>query len=329
MQTFSTCFPASTAPAHATVVGLLSGDLASAQAPTIVATNAFDRNQYPFTAPEQLAIPSMPTVGKIEFEANEPIDATIPAPVGNPLEVMMPSAARAAQPAADEEVAEDESGSSDDLGTARDKRRGDEGRKLRRIVGPRLVRARALSGFTQTEAATAMGYSTPAQVNLWEMGHRLPPIFELIKAAEIYSVSLDYLIGVSHEPDRDPSVATRHALLRGVRGMLSQMAELTVGEIDRQVHLIGPHASNTRALLKSGDGLLEAFGAFVRHNHVAFSNMRGGATLQRLSCEFEAALAEARAAIRLHDARGANLVRALAALNDADPLLAEDDEAAA
>jgi transcriptional regulator with XRE-family HTH domain len=324
MQTISTRIPARTAAAQAAIVRALSGDPTPAQAPT-VAANALNWHQHHTATPEPMAIPPMPAVSEIESEADEPSEAMC----NNPFEAMMPAIARAAQPAANNDDVADAESSDDQEHENPDASRlvrGDARRKLSRIVGPRLVRARALSGYTQTEAATALGYSTPAQVSLWEMGRRLPPIFELIKISEIYSVSLDYLMGASHEPDRDPSAGTRHAVLRGVRNMLSQVAELTAGEIDRHVRLLGPSVSNVRGMLENGDALVQALGAFMRHGGDAFGEMRGSATLQRLSSEFEATLAEARAAIRLHDARDADLTRALAALGDADPLLADDDE---
>jgi transcriptional regulator with XRE-family HTH domain len=298
----------------------------TAQAPE-VATNVFNWQQHRAIVAEPMVIPqaTAPTEPAVE----EPDEHASPAAVSNPFAGLTD---RAAVPAANDDVAEDDDVADDDgetsnhVSATRDPRRGDANRKLRRIVGPRLTRARALSGFSQTEAATAFGYRTPAQVSLWEMGRRLPPIFEVIKAARLYGVSLDYIVGESHETDRDPSAGARHAILRGVRGMLENVAQITIGEVDRHVRLVGPHVNNVRALLESGDALLEAFGVFVRHNQGAFSNQRSSATLQRRAEEFEASLASARTAIRLHDARDADLARALAALGEADPLLAEDDE---
>lgn len=269
-------------------------------------------------------IPDAPAVDLPDFDREE----ETPSAVDGMFVGLLPAAPRAAVSAANDDIVEESVVEPpNDVGAPHETHRAEASRKLRRIVGPRLFRARELSGYSQTEAATALGYRTPAQVNLWEMGRRLAPIFEIIKAANLYGVSIDYLLGETHEPDRDPSAGTRHAILRGVRGMLSKMAELTVSEIDRHVRLVGPHAGNTRSLLEGGDALLEAFGAFVRHNHGVFVNMRGGARLERLSSEFEAALAEARVAVHLHDAHDADLARALAALSEADPLLAEDDEA--
>lgn len=290
-----------------------------------VVTNVFDWQKHHVAMPEPLPIPPTSVVTEIESEADKSDEYASPAAVGDPFAGLTD---RAAAPAANDDTDEDDGVEpSSDVDAGRDTRRGDANRKLRRIVGPRLVRARTLSGYSQSEAAAALGYSSPAQVNQWETSRRLVPIFEAIAAARLYGVSIDYLLGETHEPDRDPSAGARHAVLRGVRGMLERVAQITADEIKRHQRLIGPHAGNVRALLESGDALLEAFGAFVRHNHGAFSNMRCGASLQRLAGEFEATLADARTAIRLHDARDADLARALAALGDTDPLPLDDDEA--
>lgn len=260
-------------------------------------------------------IPAAPAINLPDF------DGEAAAVIGNVFVGLLPLGPRTAGPASNDDVAEGNSAADDDddgeasidASATRDPR-GDASRKLRGVVGPRMNRARALSGFSQTEAATALGYRTPAQVNLWEMGRRLPPIFEVIKAARLYGVSIDYIMGETHEPDRDPSTGARHAVLRGVRGMLERVAEITVSEIDRHQRLIGPHANNVRVLLGAGDALVEAVAAFIRHNDSVFADQLGGANLVRRVEEFEAALDEARTAIRLHDTRDADLARALAAL---------------
>lgn len=193
------------------------------------------------------------------------------------------------------------------------------------VIGKRLIRARALTGLTQTEAAALMGYQTPAQLNLWEMGRRLIPMIELVKVAPIYGVSIDFLVSATDEPDRDPSMALRHACLRGVREQLSRVAEVTVDALARHTRLIGPHAGNVRTLLSAGENVTDALGSFMRANGGAFANQKGSARLVRVSEEFEAALLEARTAIRLHDARDKDLQAALASLATADDVGSDRD----
>lgn len=194
--------------------------------------------------------------------------------------------------------------------------------RLRSVIGPRLHKARELSGLSQTEAAMQLGYGAPTQLSLWEMSRRLVPLSELIRAARLYGVSLDYLTGESEEVDRDPSMALRNACLRGVRQQLDRVAEITVSEVARHARLVGPHAGNARNLIHAGDNLVDALGAFVRFNAEEFAGQRGGATVVRRSEEFETALDDARGRIRLHDALDGDLRRALAAIDDAAPPLA-------
>lgn len=267
-------------------------------------------------------IPDAPVIDLPDFDGEE----DPPSDVGDMFVGLLPAAPRAAVPAANDDIAEEDVVEPpSDVGAPHETHRVEANRKLRRIIGPRLFRARELSGYSQTEAATALGYATPSQLNQWETGRRLAPIFEVIKAARLYGVGTDYLLGESHEPDRDPVAGARHAILRGVRGMLERIAQITVSEIDRQQRLVGPHASNVRVVLDAGEGLIEAVGAFVRHNHSAFANQRGGATMQRRAEEFEAALAEVRTAIRLHDVLDGDLRRALADLAIEDELVGDEE----
>ncbi|MDQ0590997.1 helix-turn-helix domain-containing protein [Variovorax paradoxus] len=255
-------------------------------------------------------------------------EAEIPA-MGNLFAGLVSVSASAADSANDSVTYEPEGGEaapSDNVGTTRAIFRGDANVKLRRVVGPRLLKARELSGLGQAEAAGLLGYSTPAQLNQWEYSRRLPPIFEIIKAANLYSVSLDYLVGESNEPERDPALALRHATLRGVRGMLHRVAEATVDQVARHARIVGPNVGNVRGLLAAGEGLLEALAAFVRANSGAFQNQRGSATVVRLMQEFETALDDARKRVALHDSLDGDLRRALAEIGDADPLPLEDGE---
>lgn len=201
-------------------------------------------------------------------------------------------------------------------------------RQLARIVGPRLARARTLAGYGQHEAAERLDYATPGQLNQQEMGSRLAPLNVLIKIGRLYGVSVDYLVGESDEPDRDPSSGNRAAILRGVRNALDSTARVVVEAVDRHAHLVGPAAGNVRSLIDSGRRMADAINALPRLNAEQFDDLKGGATAMRSLAEFEAALADATRRLRLHDARDADLRAALAKLHDSDvPLL--DDEAEA
>lgn len=236
----------------------------------------------------------------------------------NPFAALMPNTARAAQPAANDDVAKPEAEADAPV------RGGDANARLRRVIGPRLVRARTLSGLSQGAVARLLGYKNQAQINMWETGRRLAPVSEIVRVAEVLGVSTDYLLGASDEPERDKSAALRSACLRGVRKQLARVAEITVDEVARHARLVGPHAGQVRGLLATGDDLLEALNSFMRANAGAFANQRGGATLQRRAQEFETALADARTAIRAHDALDADLSRALADIALEDELAGDE-----
>lgn len=190
-------------------------------------------------------------------------------------------------------------------------------RLARRVVGPRLCAAREFAGFSQTAAATKLGYATPAQLNQHEQGRRLMPLPELICAADLYGTSIDYLVGTTSEPERDPSRALRAATVRGLRGMLDGVAERMTDEIGRFAALCGPDATNARAVLGAGSKLLDAL-AFMQRSP-EFDHLPGGATLVRVALEFEDSLSDVREAIARFDALDLALrerVRTAVAAND-------------
>lgn len=190
-------------------------------------------------------------------------------------------------------------------------------RRLARVVGPRLSAAREFAGLSQTAAATLLGYSTPAQLSQHELGRRLTPLPELIRAAEIYGTSIDYLLGMTSEPERDPARALRAATVRGLRCMLDGLAERLTDDIGRFAALCGPDATTARAVVGAGTELLHALGAMQRRPE--FDDVPGGATLTRIALEFESRLAAVRVAIERFDALDLALrerFRAAVAAND-------------
>lgn len=58
----------------------------------------------------------------------------------------------------------------------------------------RVKELRKELGLTQTQFAMKIG-STQRQVSFWESGQIEPNIFWLIKLADFFDVSVDYLIG--------------------------------------------------------------------------------------------------------------------------------------
>lgn len=62
----------------------------------------------------------------------------------------------------------------------------------------RLKNLRKEAGFTQVDVASKLGISQPAYAS-WERGVKKPTQEKLVKIAQIFNVSIDYLVGNSEE----------------------------------------------------------------------------------------------------------------------------------
>ena len=62
----------------------------------------------------------------------------------------------------------------------------------------RLKNLRKEAGFTQVDVASKLGISQPAYAS-WERGVKKPTQENLVKIAQIFNVSIDYLVGNSEE----------------------------------------------------------------------------------------------------------------------------------
>lgn len=85
----------------------------------------------------------------------------------------------------------------------RDKLQG-KGGVLMRVLGQRIRRLRKQARLTQEELGKKLGCSA-STISLYESGHRSPDATMLIKLADVFNVSTDYLLGRVE----NPSVETR------------------------------------------------------------------------------------------------------------------------
>lgn len=66
-------------------------------------------------------------------------------------------------------------------------------------LGERLLALRKQNGLTQAEVADTLGLSLSAH-NRYEYGKREPTASVLIRMADLYGVTIDYLVGRTDEP---------------------------------------------------------------------------------------------------------------------------------
>lgn len=88
---------------------------------------------------------------------------------------------------------------------------------LREIVAKNLVECRKGAGLTQLQLAEKLNYSDKA-VSKWERGESLPDIAVLCELAELYGITLDYLV---REHTRKPSVGRTKKLRRAIVSVMS------------------------------------------------------------------------------------------------------------
>lgn len=85
--------------------------------------------------------------------------------------------------------------------------------ELARVVGLRLKEAREAVGMSQLDAAKQLGYANSTKLSKIESGKHSSQIlmWVLIRAAELYDVSLDYLVGYEAGAGEDCSTKEKSA----------------------------------------------------------------------------------------------------------------------
>ena len=71
-------------------------------------------------------------------------------------------------------------------------------RDVRQIIAENLIELRKLNKLTQLELAEKLNYSDKA-ISKWERGESLPDVEILCQIADLYGVTLDYLVTKDHE----------------------------------------------------------------------------------------------------------------------------------
>lgn len=146
----------------------------------------------------------------------------------------------------------------------------------KRAIGQRLKTAREIAGLTQTEAAEALGYSQPVQLSNMEAGNRAPPLDKLVKLAELYGTSTDYILGLADDSDRDPASSLQRYLTSrlsaDVQSLIRSWSGLTT-ELVRKVMPTTAEGQRMAALVFEVSAALER----VRQMNPSFDDKVKGA----------------------------------------------------
>ncbi len=97
---------------------------------------------------------------------------------------------------------------------------------LAQHIGERFRIARELNGMSGVEAARLLGYANGAQISQIEKGERpIPGSWSfVVKVAQVFGVSSDYLLGLSPHLERDPVIAQQFATMRNFQSLFEEHA---------------------------------------------------------------------------------------------------------
>lgn len=150
---------------------------------------------------------------------------------------------------------------------------------LQRLIGVRIRAAMELNGFDGKVVAALAGHKNGTQLSLWMSGERMPPAMQLILLAEICKVPLDYLLGVSSEPERNTSLAARTQIARMVQEKVESAVSAVVDEVHAQMTHGLPVRDAWQRTLSGVQGVVSALAYIVEKDSGAFDELRGGSRL--------------------------------------------------
>lgn len=174
---------------------------------------------------------------------------------------------------------------------------------LRRAMARRMIAARELNGFAQTEAALLIGWKNATQLSLIEQGKRMPPHHILLLISRAYGVSTDFLYTLDDEPERDGRTAAKKAQVRQIAEMLQRNAEAVTKALF-EAHRFDP-APELRAsrVITKVTSLCEAVGRFHAINPEFFESCRGSAMLLRTANDASVAIEKVNTLLEQADRR--------------------------
>ena len=70
---------------------------------------------------------------------------------------------------------------------------------IKSVVAKNIVELRQAKGMTQLELGEKLNYSDKA-VSKWEHGDSMPDISVLVEMADMFGVTIDYLVRQEHKP---------------------------------------------------------------------------------------------------------------------------------
>lgn len=153
---------------------------------------------------------------------------------------------------------------------------------LVRTIGERLHYAReTLCNLSQQEAARRLGYSNPSKLSKIERATDTNsiPLWVIKKAAQIYSVSIDFLFGLTEDWEPSLRMSAERETAEWVFDELQRQRVQEIAVLDRinRQHVEIARAANTA--FESAEKVEIALRTFREHNPTFDTDMLGSAKL--------------------------------------------------
>jgi len=108
--------------------------------------------------------------------------------------------------------------------------------EIKNIIAKNISELRLAKGMTQIELAEELNYSDKA-VSKWERAESIPDISVLMRIAELFEVSLDYLVRADHNDKKD-TVRYKSVQVRKNHGFITGISILLIWLIATFVYMI-------------------------------------------------------------------------------------------
>lgn len=155
--------------------------------------------------------------------------------------------------------------------------------QVKATVARRLRAARAACGLSQLQAADALGHKGATQISLAEDGKRVPPISDLFKLADLYCVSLDFLVGRIDDPIAEAEEHQSGLVARAVANSIAECVETFTKAVSEHVAIVlSGHREDRVDLqkaIKIGDDLKFAINR-LRELNPGYDELKGASRIE-------------------------------------------------
>lgn len=97
--------------------------------------------------------------------------------------------------------------------------------ELKLIIAKNIAELRRINGYTQFELAEKLNYSDKS-ISKWERGESVPDVIVLKEIADLFNVTLDYMVEEKHSTNNEPKHISGRKIYN--RGFITGMAIFVV-----------------------------------------------------------------------------------------------------